>query len=331
MRRGWRDKVIVITGGSSGIGRLAARELARRGAIVVLAARNEPALEEAARDCGPRAVALPVDVADETQVRRLAEHVADRFGKTDVWINNAAVTLFSRLEDAPTDLIRRVIETNLFGYLHGARAVLSHFRRQERGTLINVGSVNSKVPLPFVAPYVMSKHAVVALSDCLRQELRHQPGIRVCTLLPASIDTPLFQHAGNLVGRQPKPMNPVYATARAVRALVRLVERPRRELPVGTSAWLMLALRRLFPGWTEKLMARLAARDHFNKTFTTPHTGNLLGPSAQPYAVSGGWRRTRAWAVPLVIGAGIGGLWLLGRSVGKSAAESTEEGLRLAA
>src|SRR2546423_6176232 len=146
------DAVIVITGASTGIGRAAALELARLHATVVLISRRRAVLERLARECetlGGRALAVAADVTDAKAISSAARTAFEAFGKIDVWINNAAVTLFGRLEDSPADAYRRVIDTNLFGCVHGARAVLPYFRAQGRGTLINVSSVVVRVGQPY--------------------------------------------------------------------------------------------------------------------------------------------------------------------------------------
>src|SRR5690606_20421484 len=119
------------TGASSGIGHATALRLAKQGANLVLAARREQALEAVARECqeaGARCLIVPTDVADPVQIERLADRALGEFGRIDVWINDAAVTAFGPFDEIPSDVYRGVIETNLFGCIHGTRAALRRFR-----------------------------------------------------------------------------------------------------------------------------------------------------------------------------------------------------------
>ena len=153
------ELVVVITGASSGLGRAAAVELAKRGHWLVLAARRRQALDDTAREClaaGGRAIVVPTDVTVEAEVDRLARAAMDEWGRIDVWVNNAGVTLYALLEEGPVAHHQRVIETNLYGSLYGARAAVPIFRTQGHGTLVNVGSVLSGVGQAFVPSYVMS-------------------------------------------------------------------------------------------------------------------------------------------------------------------------------
>lgn len=157
MRLGIENTVTVITGASSGIGRATALAFAAAGGTVVVAARREAALDELAQECetsGGKALAVPVDVTDGPAVEALARRAIETFGRLDTWINNAAVTLFGRFEETPIADFRRVIDTNLLSYVHGARAILPWFREQGRGVLINVSSGVGKSPS--LSPPLMS-------------------------------------------------------------------------------------------------------------------------------------------------------------------------------
>ena len=293
MPRKVEDSVVVITGASSGIGRAAALAFARRGACLVLAARREGVLRDVARECeqlGGRAIHVPTDVTDEAAVEALANRAVEQFGRIDVWVNNAGVTLFARFEDAPARAYERVIETNLFGYVHGARAALRRFREQASGVLINNASINGRVGSPYASAYVASKWAVRGWSESLRQELRNADGIHVCVVLPASIDTPFFQHAANYTGRRVKPLSPVYDAGKVADAIVGLAERPRREVIVGGAGRLMSWQHTLAPALAERAFAAQVERDHFQDGGAPATEGNLFEPVGDGTGASGGWQ-----------------------------------------
>jgi len=285
--------IVVVTGASSGIGRAAAQLFAARGAAVVLAARRLPALEEVALECesaGGRALVVPTDVRDEEAMRELARRAIEAFGRIDVWVNNAAVSLFARTEEAPYEAYRQVIETNLFGYIHGARAALPYFREQGHGVLINNASIAGIIGQPYTSAYCVTKFGIRGLGESLRQELLDAPDIHVCTLMPAVIDTPIFQHAANYTGRAVQPMPPVISADRVARAIVGLALRPRRELIVGMSGKMIAAQHWLAPGMSERQMARRVDQKHFQDRPAPPTPGNLFEPMPQWNSVSGGWK-----------------------------------------
>ncbi|WP_235147989.1 MULTISPECIES: SDR family oxidoreductase [Fischerella] len=298
MPRRIRDSVIVITGASSGIGRATALEFAKQGATLLLAARREAALQDVAQQCkqlGGQALAVPTDVTDESAVQALARRAIENFGRLDVWVNNAAVSLFARFEDVPPEAFRRVIDTNLFGYVHGARAALPYFREQGSGILINVSSVVAITGQPYTSPYTISKYAIRGLSDSLRMELYldNAPDIHVCTVLPASIDTPIFQHAANYTGRKTKALSPVYPAKDVAEAIVGLVNRPQREIIVGQAGYLLALEKTLAPDLEERMMARQVDQDHFqDKKPAAPTDGNLFQPMEDYTGISGNWLGT---------------------------------------
>lgn len=290
-----KNAVAVITGASSGIGRATALEFARRGAHVVLAARRDEPLHDLEAECrrmGVRAVAVPCDVADERAVQNLASQALSIFGRVDVWVNNAGVYLAGKFDQTPVEDIRRLFEVNFFGVVYGSRAALPIFKRQRRGVLINIGSLNSKIPTPYFSAYAASKHAVAGLSGALRQELMLEGAeeIFVCTVMPQGVDTPIFQHAGNYTGRALKALPPVASPERAAKVIVGLVEKPRREAFVGNAARLLNFQHLISPGATEALIARTVDSQHFQDRPAPPTRGAIHRPMREGRGLTGGWK-----------------------------------------
>jgi NAD(P)-dependent dehydrogenase (short-subunit alcohol dehydrogenase family) len=286
-----QGKVVVITGASSGIGRTTARRFAREGAKVVLAARNAEELERLGRELGGDSVALavPTDVTDDEAMNALAVRAAAHFGGIDVWVNNAAVGVYGKFENAPHDVYKHSIETNLFGYMHGAWAALPHLRRSN-GTLIDVISVQGKKAGPYASAYAASKWALRGFDESLRAELGDSE-VKVVSILPAAIDTPFFQHAANYFGRKAIPPKPINDPEVVADAILSAAKRPKREVLVGKGSRQQVAPHALSPALDEKLSPKQYEKMHFGDEATPPDAGIVQAPSARDgYAERGGWQ-----------------------------------------
>jgi short-subunit dehydrogenase len=309
MPKAARDLVVVITGASSGIGRATALEFAKQGANLVLAARNQENLEETAKKCrksGSPVLIVPTDVTRENEVEALAERTVERFGHIDVWINNAGVGLYARFERAPLEEYRQVIETNLFGPIYGARAALKEFRRSNSGILINVSSQLAFGGSAYSSAYAISKYGLRALSDTLRQELI-DTGIRVCTVYPASTDTPFFQHAANYTGREVQPLGSVSEARDVAKAIVRLVRRPKPDTLVGKSGYVVEPLHWVAPRLHARILRKKTERDHFQDKAAQPRAGNLFEP-ADLASERGGWKSSGGMGKVAALAGVMGGL-----------------------
>ncbi len=261
----------------------------------MLVARRKEALDELAELCRQRGSAVlvkPTDVTDEEGVDAVAQEAIERFGKIDVWLNNAAVSLFGRFDEIPTQDLRRLIEVNLFGYIYGARAAVSQFRQQGYGTLINVSSVVGLVGQPYTGGYSLSKFAIRGLSLSLAQELADEPDIHVCTVYPAVIDTPIFNQAGNYYGKEVQAPQPRIKAEQVVKTIISMIKHPKEEAIVGGMGKLMRLARAVAPTLFDKRYRKMIADGHFRDEPADTTTGNLFEPMPQWGKVSGGWKNS---------------------------------------
>ncbi len=190
MTQGIENKVVVITGASSGLGEATARQLARDGAKVVLGARRLERLETLAAEIGQPGAALATDVTDPAQVKALVDLAVARHGRIDVILNNAGLMPHSPLERLRIDDWNRMIDVNIRGVLHGIAAALPHMTARKSGHIINVSSVAGHKVNAGGAVYAATKHAVRALSEGLRQEVKPY-NIRTTIISPGAVATEL--------------------------------------------------------------------------------------------------------------------------------------------
>ena len=288
------DKVVVITGASSGIGRATTLEFAAEGANVVLAGRDAGALKEAeaeAQQAGAKTLISIADVTDENAVEKLADQAEETFGHIDIWVNNAGVGLFAKFEDTPAGDYKRIMDTNFFGYVNGARSALKRFKAQGFGTLINVDSVESISPRPYNSAYSAAKHAVRALTSSLRMELALDgaKNITVSSVLPASVDTPFYAHAANYTGQTLHGSETATDPAEVARAITRLAKKPQREVILrGARRSIMQFM--MNPAKYEIKHSGRYLQHHLTSDNAVRTQGSLYD-AKEPHAVSGGWRK----------------------------------------
>lgn len=288
------NSTIVITGASSGFGRGTALKLASMGAQVVIAARRTEVLNDLAREIQANngiAHVVTADVSNPDDIVKIAETAVSATGRIDVWINNVGVGALGYFWDIPIEDHARLIDVNLKGLIYGAHTALQQFRRQGYGTLVNIGSIDSEVPLAFQASYAASKAAVLSLSRSLNQELRLNGDnhIKVATIMPWAVDTPWWTHAANYTGHEPR-MAAMDDPSLVIDTIVDACTNPKEEAPVGWKAQASNASHHLFPDLTERLSGNIADKEIQKADPLQPHKGALFEPMADGTGVDGGIR-----------------------------------------
>lgn len=277
------DQTIVITGASSGIGLITARMAAKRGARVVLNARNEEVLRRVAKeinDAGGEAIHVTGDVAQFDEVQNIADKAVQHFGGIDTWVNNAAVSIYGPVLDQSLEDHRRLFETNYWGLVHGCMVACTHLR-EHGGALINIGSVLSDVAIPIQGTYCASKHAIKGYTDALRMELEEEGApISVTLVKPSTIDTPYIKHAKNLLPVEPLNPPPVYAPDTVAEAILHCAEHPKREVYVGGGGKVLVEANHHAPWLTDKLMeATFFDLQKSDRPTSSHRRDNLYAPS----------------------------------------------------
>ncbi len=251
-----QNRVVWITGASSGIGALTAKLLADKGAIPVLTARSLDKLQEISAQIRGTHAVWAMDVTDTAQVEQTAARIHERYGRLDILLNNAGYGEFIPFQDADLAHFQDMMDVNYFGVIRCTKAALPYMTKAGEGHIVNVASLAGKIGTPKSSGYTATKHAVIGLTESLRQELA-PAGILVSAVNPGPIATPFFDRAdpeGNYLRNLGSFVMPPEKVARAV---VRVMEKRLKEIDLPKAAAAGVWLRRAFPRWTDAIAAKL--------------------------------------------------------------------------
>jgi NAD(P)-dependent dehydrogenase (short-subunit alcohol dehydrogenase family) len=300
------DKVLIITGGSSGLGRCTAAVFARQGWRVGLIARGAAGLAAAAADvvaCGGVAAVAVADVMDSAGLAAAAATIERALGPVAVWINAAGNGVYGRFTDVPEDEFRQVTEVTYLGTVNGTRVALALMRPRGDGTIVNVCSGVVFHGLPLMTSYSGAKAAVRAFGQALRIELAFERSrVRVSTVFPPAVNTPFFKHAISHMGWPARPVPPVYQPDVVARGIYMAAMSGRPEMTISGTVAAFALLSRLAPVMTGAVIRRLGVDGHLTRDAAADHGAapTVFAPSDEPSAVHGAFgRRARRWSTQM--------------------------------
>ena len=322
-------QVVVVFGASSGIGRLTALEMAKKGAKVCVAARSEEGLKTLVEEIetnGGEAFYVVADAADFAQVKAVADNTVERYGRLDTWVHSAGAFLFATVEKTDPEEYERVIKVNLLGQIYGAKAALPHLK-EKGGALIHVSSVEAIRTAPFQSAYGASKHGVNGFLQVLRVELAHDKiPVSVTQILPAAINTPIYEKGRNKMDFKLRPVPPIYHPQIVVDTILYAAENPVRELIAGAAGVGVVYAERVSPHVADFFSGTVGyiGQDGGEKDSPEQFTDNLFEPISGYDTVEGNFSDEQLKSDPytwakvnpktsnsLLLGAGlIGGFFL---------------------
>jgi NAD(P)-dependent dehydrogenase (short-subunit alcohol dehydrogenase family) len=275
-------RVIVITGGTAGVGRATARRFARAGDAVAVLARGPAGLAATVADIdqlGGRGLGIAVDVADAEQVEAAAERVERELGPIDVWINNAMTTAVGPVESITPAEYRRVTDVCYHGFVWGTRAALFHMRPRNRGVILQVGSALAYRSIPLQAAYCAAKHAIHGFTDSLRSELLHdRVAIDLCMVQLPAVNTPQFDWCVNRTDRALQPVPPIFQPEIIADAIHHLSRHPRREVYLGWPSIKAIVGNKLVPGIADRVLATQGYTGQLTDAPNRHGAANLFAP-----------------------------------------------------
>jgi NAD(P)-dependent dehydrogenase (short-subunit alcohol dehydrogenase family) len=256
----FKDKVVVITGATGGVGRATAWAFAKHGAKIALLAREQTQLEATKKEViryGGKALAISVDVANADEVEAAADETERTFGPIDIWINNAMNSVFAPFSQITPKEFKRVTDVTYLGQVYGTMSALKRMQSRNRGSIVLVGSALAFRGIPLQSAYCGAKHGVQGFYDSLRCELEHDKSkIKTCMVQLPAMNTTQFGWVLNKLPYKPRPMGKVYDPEVAAEAILYAAQHNRRSIWVGYPTFKAINGNKIAPWYADWVLAR---------------------------------------------------------------------------
>jgi NAD(P)-dependent dehydrogenase (short-subunit alcohol dehydrogenase family) len=284
-------RVVVVTGGSAGVGRAISCRFARAGDIVVALARGRDGLDATVADIerlGGRGLGIVTDVADASRVEAAADRVEREVGPIDVWINNAMVTAVGSVDAVTPREFQRITDVCYHGFVWGTQAALARMRPRNRGTIIQIGSALAYRSIPLQAAYCGAKHAIHGFTDSLRSELIHDGvDIDVCMVQLPAVNTPQFDWCVNKTQHALEPVPPIFQPEIIAEAVYELASHPRREVYLGWPSIQAIVGNMVAPGFADRYLAKRGYSGQLTDAPNQTTATNLFEPVGGDHGAHG--------------------------------------------
>lgn len=275
-----KNKVVVITGASAGVGRAIAHAFAKKKAKILLIARGEERLAKAKIEVekkGGQAWTFPADVSKPDEVEAAAQYAETNIGPIDIWINNAMVSVYSRVTDMEPMEYKRVTEVTYLGQVYGTKAALRYMRPRNRGKIILIGSALAFRGIPLQSAYCASKHAIQGFFESLRAEFIHdQSGISLSMVHLPAMNTPQFTWTKSRFKYKPQPMGRIFQPEVAAREVVRIAQNEKRMSMVGFSTVKTVMGNKIAPAYLDNYLGEIGFEEQFTNIPANPNRGDNL-------------------------------------------------------